>query len=683
MNPDSNSSTTTDMPDAIGNSWTDPDITTDCASIYVSTLNALEAAGIAVIFSCGNSGPGTSTITKPKNINTNLVNTFTVGNIDGNSAFPYPIASSSSRGPSLCGGAGSLLIKPEVVAPGTNVRSSVPGGSYGLLSGTSMACPHVVGAVALLKEVAPNLTGKQILEVIFNTAVQLPVGGTENNNFGKGVIDVWAAYQSLGPMITHTPVSNTENLNGPYPVNCSVSSLLSGISTVKLLWSRNNVNITDSSVMIKGPGNNWSSLIPGNGIIATYRYYIKATDSTGRVGTHPVGAPAMLNLFTASSDTIKPVITHNPLGDCAKVNWPATINTLVTDNIGIDSVWVRWYKNTTSTGIKHVKLPLISGSNFAAAFNSTQGDVDYNDSIFYRVFAQDNGSNHKKDSTALYLFKIIAQATGCIGTGTTSTQWPFYTLYDDSRTDMLYLASEISTGGGAAGSIIQIGFNVVSADPMTMNGFKIYLQRTNDSTISTFTSTGWIICYDEAYTVQGTGWQFITLQKPFEYDGTSNLLIEICFNNNTYTSSSSVNSTAATGRVVHNHQDLTTTDGCTAITTPGTSYTALPNICMIMNTAVNANTPVTVIPQVYSLSQNFPNPFNPVTQISYCISKAGLVTLKVFDVLGREVSTLVNEEKQPGTYIVDFNGESFASGVYFYRIESAQFTEVKRMVLLK
>jgi hypothetical protein len=89
------------------------------------------------------------------------------------------------------------------------------------------------------------------------------------------------------------------------------------------------------------------------------------------------------------------------------------------------------------------------------------------------------------------------------------------------------------------------------------------------------------------------------------------------------------------------------------------------------------------IPDKYSLSQNYPNPFNPVTKINFSIPKQGFVTLKIYDILGREVRTLVNETKQPGNYSVDFNGSSLASGVYFYRLESNSFTSIKRMVLIK
>ena len=85
----------------------------------------------------------------------------------------------------------------------------------------------------------------------------------------------------------------------------------------------------------------------------------------------------------------------------------------------------------------------------------------------------------------------------------------------------------------------------------------------------------------------------------------------------------------------------------------------------------------------FKLSQNFPNPFNPNTKISYALPKQGFVTLKIYDITGREIQTLVNEVKQAGYYTVDFNGSHLSSGVYFYKIKSSHFVSVKRMVLIK
>jgi len=85
----------------------------------------------------------------------------------------------------------------------------------------------------------------------------------------------------------------------------------------------------------------------------------------------------------------------------------------------------------------------------------------------------------------------------------------------------------------------------------------------------------------------------------------------------------------------------------------------------------------------YALDQNYPNPFNPATKISYSIKEEGLVTLKVYDVLGKEVATLVNENKAVGNYEVDFNASQLPSGMYIYKIQSGNFSDVKKMLLMK
>lgn len=99
-------------------------------------------------------------------------------------------------------------------------------------------------------------------------------------------------------------------------------------------------------------------------------------------------------------------------------------------------------------------------------------------------------------------------------------------------------------------------------------------------------------------------------------------------------------------------------------------------------TGVN-NNHVSTIADNYMLAQNYPNPFNPSTKINYTIPKSGLVSIKVFDMLGREVSTLVNEVKNAGTFEVTFDGSNYSSGTYFYRIETADFVQTKKMSLLK
>ena len=89
------------------------------------------------------------------------------------------------------------------------------------------------------------------------------------------------------------------------------------------------------------------------------------------------------------------------------------------------------------------------------------------------------------------------------------------------------------------------------------------------------------------------------------------------------------------------------------------------------------------IPKSFSLSQNYPNPFNPTTNIEFAIPKNSFAKLIIYDITGREVQTLVNEELKAGTYKVDFDGTNLASGIYFYKLETDNFSSVKKMVLIK
>ncbi len=85
----------------------------------------------------------------------------------------------------------------------------------------------------------------------------------------------------------------------------------------------------------------------------------------------------------------------------------------------------------------------------------------------------------------------------------------------------------------------------------------------------------------------------------------------------------------------------------------------------------------------YSLEQNYPNPFNPTTNIGFRIAEFGFVSIKVYNVLGKEVATLLNEEKKPGAYKIKFDGSKLSSGIYFYKLQSGDFVQTKKMILLK
>jgi Peptidase family C25/Secretion system C-terminal sorting domain len=114
-------------------------------------------------------------------------------------------------------------------------------------------------------------------------------------------------------------------------------------------------------------------------------------------------------------------------------------------------------------------------------------------------------------------------------------------------------------------------------------------------------------------------------------------------------------------------------------------YTLLgdPALKLPFNTITQVAKEIDYIPSYYSLEQNYPNPFNPSTTIDYSIPTSGFVTINVYNVLGQEVASLVNEEKQAGVYQVNFNGIDLSSGVYIYKLQAGKFSSTQKMILAK
>jgi subtilisin family serine protease len=193
VDPDGNPQTNWDVPQVCSNSW---GLTTGhgyppCDTLFWSYLDACEAAGTVILFSAGNEG--SSGLRRPADRATDDYRTCAVAAVDANTS-GWPIASFSSRGPTYCTPDGSAAIKPDISAPGVNVRSSYPGGGYTTMSGTSMASPHVNGVVALIRQANPNLSVELVKEIMYSTAYDLGPTG-EDNSYGWGMVDAYEAVQ--------------------------------------------------------------------------------------------------------------------------------------------------------------------------------------------------------------------------------------------------------------------------------------------------------------------------------------------------------------------------------------------------------------------------------------------------------------------------------------------------------
>lgn len=197
QNPDA-----TRRPHVIDNSYDCPPVEGCSTTSLHDAVQAVRAAGIFMSVSAGNRGPACGTITNPPAVEAGV---FTVGGIDaGTGALSLGVYLNSSRGPVASGG--SFLLKPDLAAPAVNVISSLKGGGYGMLTGTSMAAPHVAGAVALLWSALPSLERRvPATETLLRLSAQrlpvsdtcggLPAGAAPNNTTGWGLLDILAAYQ--------------------------------------------------------------------------------------------------------------------------------------------------------------------------------------------------------------------------------------------------------------------------------------------------------------------------------------------------------------------------------------------------------------------------------------------------------------------------------------------------------
>ena len=186
--------------DILNNSWGCPELEGCDPNALLDAANNLRAAGIFVVVSTGNDGPNCSTVSSPLSLYDSV---FSVGAFDESGE----VAFFSSRGPVTADGSGRM--KPDIVAPGVNILSSVPGGNYASYEGTSMAGPHVVGAVALLWSADPSLIGdidrtEQLLiqtadPYTGSTALGCFTGDVPNAAYGYGILDVYEAVkEALG-----------------------------------------------------------------------------------------------------------------------------------------------------------------------------------------------------------------------------------------------------------------------------------------------------------------------------------------------------------------------------------------------------------------------------------------------------------------------------------------------------
>jgi len=332
--------------------------------------------GILVVNSAGNSGSGTTTIGAPADGDSVLA----VGAVEASGTRSY----FSSVGPSSDG-----RIKPDVMAMGSSVvvAEAVSGSGYTTSSGTSFSCPLTGGVAALLVQMLPTANNMDIIEAMKMTADN---SSSPNNEYGWGIINTKAAYDYFLPQIIHTPLSDTEDLYGPYVITAQINSKSNLTDREQKVHWRRDGGAWQTSIMSIN-NNIYGVEINGNGSEATYDYYFEATNtiSTKKL---PEDAPTSYFSFSTIVDNTFPVINHSSIKEYYKNLFnSAKINTELTDNTGINLSFshVEWLINDIAQDDFYFNK--LNDDNYEASFpayNPNTGDI-----IKYRIIVSDNANS--------------------------------------------------------------------------------------------------------------------------------------------------------------------------------------------------------------------------------------------------------------------------------------------------
>jgi serine protease AprX len=373
--------------------WQDMDgntaVTTIAADIAVSR-------GIVVVNSAGNEGTGT--------------NNTLIAPADGDSVIAVAaVTSSGSRSSfSSIGPSADGRTKPDIAAMGSSVTvaSTSNTAGYTTSSGTSFSCPLTSGVAALVLSVNPNLTPMQVRDALRETASQ---ASTPDNELGWGILNAYDAAFYYNSVFTHEPLSDNEDLTGPYNVVSIIDSRLPLVaSEIKLVYGTD-TNFGNEVVMQStGTTDEYSAQIPGTGSPSEFYYYITTTNNQQITSTFPFGAPTEYFRFYAGPDSVSPVISHSALYNQALSRWPAEIIATATDNLGIDSVWVEFRINSGSFQNFDLSSGLIN--SFSGLFPVLASSVNAGDLVEYRIYAKDNSTSpniSQLPGTGYFGFNII------------------------------------------------------------------------------------------------------------------------------------------------------------------------------------------------------------------------------------------------------------------------------------
>lgn len=690
VNPDGDWNTVHDVPDVINHSWGFQHL--DCLDAFNEIIDNVESLGIVNVFAAGNEG-GASSIRNPANRARDSLDCFAVGNLNLNTN-PPTVSVNSSRGPSQCPPG---AIKPNVLAPGTLVRSAYPVNTYIQQSGTSMATPHVSGLVALLRQKNPNATVRQIKQAIL-TSTQKPanLGTYPNNNAGWGVIDCAAALNALSAAQTNGNIRIYDFRQG---------AVLPG-ATLDGSLTLQNLGATIGGVTATVTGNN-PYLTVQNGSI-----------SFGTISTNDtVTSPQQIRILVSPSappgslQSIDIQISGTAYSRTTKLFYliePALVKSTASHSTG------RLEFTVSNYGV----FGFGSGSIFPLGGEGFTFDAPTLNELYEGGLMLGTGPARVSSAVHEYLFEpemdFVVQPGGTLvyqEPGPDAHEQSLSSFADDSAANPIGIevVQQTYTKTAPNNDFVLLRFILRNKGTTTVNNLYAGLFLDWDAGASYQNDRGGLESPEQIlYTSDSNNTKFRGVKL---IDGTLSSAMTASAAQFVYLPSSNGSDDGFT--VAEKWNALTNGVG-----TANTYKTSAIDICQIMaagpmslppggrdtvsfallagntlaelkDAAGRANSIPTdvsedeeTLPTGFALFQNYPNPFNPSTKISFLLPRTGQYELRVFNSLGQQVDVITGKGAA-GLNSVIWDGEKYASGVYLYQLTTDNLTASRKMLLIK
>ena len=446
-------------------------------------------------------------------------------------------------------------------------------------------------------------------------------------------------------------LSNTENTEVAYPVNSVILSK-SSLQSVDLLWNSNGT-FPYNKVAMNLVGDSYSASIPAQPANSTVGYFVLAKSTSGFL-------PFTQSSFFVGVDTIKPVVVAgDTIKNSIRVNGSYSISISAADDIGIDtsSATIRYRVNG---GEELSSIMVHTGDNIFNGGITPATALSSGDRITYYITVNDVSQLHNSGR-----YPAVGEREFLIGRE----------IVDDFENPLSGIWNLGFWGHTKKQKFRGLYSITDSPDSLYAPNTERIVTLINGYDLTPFTYAQ--LTFQQRYNIHNSDTAYIELSN----NGTEWQVVKLFTGVNLFWKKETINLHALEGspwsdiliRMRMKSDDSTQSDGI-----------YIDEMEIVTNQFITSlSSDNDVVPSNYSLLQNYPNPFNPVTIIQFTIPNTSHVTLMVYDLLGREVATLMNEIVDAGIYSRQFNGSHLSSGVYYYRMMSGSYTAMRKMLFIK